>query len=104
MLIAAAVAMAFVAEIKDHIIVGDKMLVDSHVRRLASPRAWEREAAAIALGALGAKAESAMPSLLGALNDKDMRVREAALVAIDMIDPSMINKLLRPVSGREPSR
>jgi HEAT repeat protein len=59
-----------------------------------------RYEAAIALGGCGAKARSAIPELLRAVNDADKDVREAAAGALIKIDPSMaVEAKLPPPPG-----
>jgi hypothetical protein len=59
-----------------------------------------RYEAAIALGGCGAKARSAIPELLRAVNDADKDVREAAAGALIKIDPSVaVEAKLPPPTG-----
>ncbi len=66
-------------------------IIPALIEALKDKSAGVRTSAAIGLGSFGEQAKDAIPALEAARSDSDVRVREAAGVALSRIDPRFAN-------------
>jgi hypothetical protein len=67
-------------------------VIPALIEALKHNDAGVRQDAAIGLGAFGEQAKDAIPALQAAQHDRDVRVRNAAGVALSRIDPTLATK------------